>query len=273
MNNKWISCEHLNRQELETIIKTESFWGKGRYGWCDFAIDGIDLLLQGIHHLRNVDNDALDKQGEYKDFTSAIRSIGYYRFYQISLTYKAIYNLIHQGYYTESAILLRSIFEDIARMKYLCKKREVSLLETAFAGHYGYKGKKFRIQYETMFENIAPGSYKYYRMLCDMAHGSFSAHSLKIDRIDHVNKKVFLNDGIVFNPEKVSFVLNQFCVFLLAHIVFMIRIYPEIEKNMPEECATRYHKILSKLWAVMKAFSETEQNQKWYSVMKKLVTC
>src|SRR3972149_6286192 len=106
MNNQWISCEHLNRQESETKAETESVLGKGRYGWCDFAIDGIDLLLQGIHHLRQVDDDTLDEQGEYKDFTSAIRTIGYYRFYQISLTDKAIYNLTHQGYYTESAILL-----------------------------------------------------------------------------------------------------------------------------------------------------------------------
>jgi len=156
-------------------------------------------------------------------------------------------------------------------MKYLYKKKDVGFLNRAFAGHYGYEGKRFKVSYETMFESIAPGSYKYYRILCDMAHGSFSANALKIDTLDHVEKKVFLDDGILFKAEQSSFVLNQFCVFLLAHILFMVRIFPEIEKNMPEEYAGRYHKTLSKLWSMMKYSPEAGQNQEWCSIMNELI--
>ena len=57
MREKWLSSEILTKQEQICYAKTQTFWGKGRYGFCDFALDGIDLLIQGIAYLR-------DKEGE-----------------------------------------------------------------------------------------------------------------------------------------------------------------------------------------------------------------
>ncbi|MCX5643465.1 MAG: hypothetical protein NTZ17_02095 [Phycisphaerae bacterium] len=271
MNDEWISCELLTEQESETITQTEHVCGKNRDGWCDFATDGVDLLLQGIHHLRRTD-DTLDERGGFRDFTVAMRSFAYYQFYCVTLTYKAVYNLIHQGYYTESAILLRSIVEGLVRVKYLHRKKDIGLLNTAWAGHYGYEGKRFRVKYEEMFEDIAHGSYKYYRLLCDMAHGSLATHLLKVREYDRAKRQILLDRGIVFKAEQMSFVLNQFSVYLLAHIVLMSRIYPEVEDGVPEEYATRYRRTLSKLWAMMGKFAQTENNQEWHAVMKELVT-
>jgi len=267
--NQYFNTDLLNKQEPQVVLKTQEIFGKGRYGFCDFSLDGIDLLLQGIHHLRNVD-DALDETGEFKNHEVAIRTIVFYNLYHISLTYKAVYNLIHQGYYTESAILLRSIVESLVRMKYLHKQKDIDLVNTAFAGHYGYKGKKFRAKYITMFDSVAPGLYKYYRMLCDMAHGSFAAHALKIAERDYEQKKITLDDGLIFKLEESSYVVNQFSVYLFAHIKFMFLIFPEIEKNMTGAYAVKYYKAISKFEAVMKNFAEKEQSKKWYSAVKQL---
>ncbi len=147
----------------------------------------------------------------------------------------------------------------------------VKEFEERFAGRFGYKGKRFKVKYETMFENIAPGSYRYYRMLCDMAHGAIAAQTLKIDVMDRNQKRVFLDKGVVFKAKGSSFVLNQFSVFLLGHIEFMMLVYPEIKRKMPEFYAAKYHKTLSKLWAVMNGFAESKQNKKWSGVVKQLV--
>ena len=188
----------LEKQEQRVILQTQEYFGRGRDGFCDFSLDGIDLLLQGIHFFRDVD-DTLDKTGEFKNHEAAIRTTFYYNLYHISLTYKAVYNLIHQGYYTESAILLRSVVESLVKMKYLHKQNDIDLVDTASAGHYGYKGKRFKVKFKTMFDIVAPGLYEYYRLLCDMAHGSFAAHALKIAERDYERKKIILDDGLVFS--------------------------------------------------------------------------
>ena len=269
MAGKFFNTDLLNEQEHQVALQTQEMFGKGRYGFCDFSLDGIDLLLQGIHYFRNAD-DALDDTGEWKNHRLATRSIVYYNLYHVSLTYKAVYNLIHQGYYTESAILLRSIVESLVRMKYLHKHKNIDLVNTAFAGHYGYDGKKFKVRYETMFNSIAPGLYECYRLLCDMAHGSFAAHALKIAKRDYVRKTITLDHGLIFKLQESTYVVNQFSVYLFAHIKFMLLIFPEIEKNMTGPYASKYYKTISKFEAVMKNFSENEQNKKWYATVKQL---
>ncbi len=270
MFSQWFNTDLLDKQELQVILQTQERFGRGRNGFCDFSRDGIDLLLQGIHHFRNVD-DALDETGEFKNHEVAIRTTFYYNLYHISLTYKAVYNLIHQGYYTESAILLRSILESLVKMKYLYKQKDIDLVNTAFAGHYGYYGKKFKVKYITMFDSVAPGLYESYRLLCDMAHGSFAAHSLKIDKLDYKQKKIILDDGLIFRLKGSTYVINQFSVYLFAHVKFMMLIFPEIEKNMTKPYAIKYYKTISKFEAMMKNFSENEQNKKWYGIVKQLL--
>jgi hypothetical protein len=269
MANQYFNTDLLNKQEPQVVLQTQKVFGRGRDGFCDFSLDGIDLLLQGIHHWRNAD-DTLDETGEFKNHKLAMRSIVYYHLYHISLTYKAVYNLIHQGYYTESAILLRSIVESLVKMKYLYKQKDIDLVNTSFAGHYGYYGKKFKVKYITMFDSVAPGLYQYYRLLCDMAHGSFAAHALKIEKRDYKQKQIILDNGLIFKIKESTYVINQFSVFLFAHIKFMMLIFPEIEKNMPRPYAGKYCKIISKFEALMKNFAENEQNKKWYGTVKQL---
>ncbi len=264
-----IITDILDKQENRVILQTQEYFGKGRNGFCDFSRDGIDLLLQGIHDFRDVD-DTLDKTGEFKNHEVAIRTTFYYNMYHVGLTYKAVYNLIHQGYYTESAILLRSIVESLVRMKYLHKLKDLDLVNTAFAGHFGYQGKKFKVQYITMFESVAPGLYEFYRILCDMAHGSMAAHTLKIAERDYKQKQWTLDDGLVFKLNASTFIINQFIAYLFAHIKFMMLVYPEIEKNMTKAYATKYEKTIYKYEEVMKNFSEKEKNKKWVSVVKQL---
>ena len=259
----------LDKQEHRVELQTQEMFGRGLNGFCDFSRDGIDLLLQGIHDFRDVD-DTLDKAGEFKNHEVAIRTTFYYNLYHIGLTYKAVYNLLHQGYYTESAILLRSIVESLVRMKYLHKQKDIDLVNTAFAGHFGYYGKRFKVQYKTMFDSVAPGLYKFYRILCDMAHGSFAAHSLKIADIDYKQKQYTLDNGLVFKLKASTFVINQFIAYLFAHIKFMMLVYPEIEKNMTKAYASKYEKTISKHEAVMKSYSKKEQNKEWVCVVKQL---
>ncbi len=267
MEDNWLSVKHIEQQELATQIKTESFFGKGRRGFCDYALDSIDLMIHGLY-LRDNDEFIDKEKVKYNDFKHALRTFSYYHFHRIIYTFKAAYNLLLQGYYTESAYLMRHIVETFVRLRYIAKEESIDLVELAFAGYRGTKGNKFKITYEKQFNDIAPGLYEYYRLLCDIAHGSMASHVLKSDISEG---KIKLDTGTVFKSEESTFVLNQYSVYLLAHIEFMIWVFPEIRKKMSEGYAEKYHKTLTILWRLMKDISEKDKNKKWYDAVRHLV--
>ena len=88
MSNQYFNTDLLDKQEPQVVLQTQEVFGKGRYGFCDFALDGIDLLLHGIHHLRNVDKVTLDETGEFKNHKLAMRTMVYFNLYHISLRHK-----------------------------------------------------------------------------------------------------------------------------------------------------------------------------------------
>ena len=267
MENNWLSVKYIEQQEQATKLNTEDFFGKGRTGFCDYALDGIDIMIHGALYL--MDNDVfIDKDKIiYNDFKHALRLFSYYHFYRVIYTFKAAYNQILQGYYTESAFLMRNIVETFVRLRYIAKESKIDLIDLAFAGHRRFEGKK-KITYRKQFDDIAPGLYTYYQLLCDMTHGSMASHALKSDLSEGTIK---LDTGIVFKPEKASFVINQYSVYLLAHIEFMMWVFPEIKKKMPEKYAEKYHETLTILWRLMKNISENNINKEWYNAVQHLV--
>lgn len=266
MEDKWLSIKQIEDQELITQRDTEEFFGKGRKGFCDYALNSIDLMVHGTLYLR--DNDKFFEKDKWNDFKHALRTFSYFHYYRIIFTFKASYNLLLQGYLTESAILMRHIVETFVKLRYLAKKENIELIDLASAGYRGINGKKYNISYETQFSDIAPGLYPFYRILCDIAHGATTSHILKADISEG---KLHLDTGIVFRPEDSTFVINQLSVYLLAHLEFMMWIFPEIKKNMSERYAEKYHENLSILWKLMKEISERDRSKEWYEAVKHLV--
>lgn len=267
MKDNWLSVKHIEKQELATQKDTEGLFGKDRDGFCDYALDSIDLMIHGLY-LKDIDNFIDKDKVKFNDFNHALRTFSYYHYSRNIYTFKAAYNLLLQGYLTESAILLRHVVETFVRLRYIAKEKSIDLIWQSWAGHKGFEGKKFRIKYGTQFDKVAPGLYKYYRTLCDIAHGAMASHVLRTDLSEG---KIDFDTGIVFRPRESTFVINQYTVYLLAHIEFMISVYPEIKNKMPEKYAEKYHETLTKLWRFMKEVSESEKNKEWYEAVQQLV--
>jgi len=266
MEDKWLSIDYIEYQETFIKEETEKLFGKDRKGFCDYALDGTNLIIQGVLYLRNIDE--LNDEKKSNDFKHALRSFSYFHFHRVIYTFKAAYNLLLQGYYTESSMLMRHIVETFVRLRYIAKEENIDFINMAFAGHRGWNGKIFKIKYEKQFNDIAPGLYHYYRILCDISHGAMTSHVLKATVVED---KVEMDTGIVFRPEKSTFVINQFSVYLLAHLEFMMWVFPEIKNKMPERYAEKYHETLTILWRLMKSISKNERNKKWYDAVKQIV--
>lgn len=270
MENNWLSIEYIEQQEIATKKTMEDFFGKDREGFCDYALNGIDLMIKGVLYLRNseidkfVDADVV----KYNDFRHALRIFSYHHYHRIIFCFKAAYNLLLQGYYTESALLMRHVVETFVRLKYIAKMQNEDFVNLAFSGHRGLNGKRFNVTYEKQFNEIAPGLYKYYRTLCDISHGAIASSIL---RSDIVEGKIQYDMGIVFRPKESTYVINQFSVYLLAHIEFMRWVFPEIDKNRSESYATKEHKTLAILWQLMEQISKDDKSKRWYDSVKQLV--
>lgn len=262
-----LNINHILDQESLCLRQTEEFWGKNRNGFCDNALIGIEVLMQGVGYYRNVDYFNNDESGN--DFNHAIRTLSIFHYYRIGYTFRATYNLLLKGYYTEASILLRSVVETFVRLKFINKEQNIELVYLALAGHKGYMGKKFSVKYETQFDKVAPGLYKFYRLLCDISHGAIASHIMKSNLTE---KELVFDTGLVFKAHKSSFVINQFGAYILSHIEFMIYLFPEIKFNMPDEYAEKMHKVLSHLWGFLKEMSQKEKNQDYYNAIKKLVS-
>jgi hypothetical protein len=205
MENNWLSIEYIEQQEITTQKAMESFFGKGRKGFCDYTLNGIDLMIKGVLYFK--ESDTFIDKDKFNDFSHAIRTFSYYHYYRVIFSFKAAYNLLLQGYYTESSFLMRHIVETFVRLKYIAKKKDVDLVNLAFAGHRGFEGNRFNVKCETQFNEIVPGLYEYYRILCDISHGAMASHILKSDISEG---RIQLDTGIVFKPEESTFVINQF---------------------------------------------------------------
>ena len=66
MSADWMTTEYLLNQEKIVREETETFYSKNRGGFCDYALDGVDLMIQGIGYLRNINKDSLDEKDKNK---------------------------------------------------------------------------------------------------------------------------------------------------------------------------------------------------------------
>ena len=74
MTDKWLNNEILNEQENIAQIQSEDFWGKNKNGFCDQALNGIELLFQGTVYLS--DRDELQNSSGWNNFSNSYNSSG-----------------------------------------------------------------------------------------------------------------------------------------------------------------------------------------------------
>lgn len=255
MTNKDFNIKFLEEQELNVKNQTESFYGKNRKGFCDFTLQAIELFIIGLSNSEKVDIV------EDSDLRQSHKFLALLHYKRVCYSFKSTYNIFLNGYYSDAAIILRSIIETFVRLKFIEKKGNTKSIFQILSGHYGYKGEKNRISHETHFNTVSKGLYEYYRLLCDMTHGSLGPHLLMPNSFS----------GLDFQELNSTFISNQYAVYLLAHIEYFHKIFPECYNKYSDENRQSFNEVKAILWNVMSEISKKEKNQDWYNVSKKLI--
>lgn len=253
--NSWFTIRYIEEQESNVSDEFNSFFGKEKGGFCDFALDGCELILQAICHM--TDMWKLNEKGDFKDFDNAFRCFSFYHYDRIFYTFKACYNVLESGYYTESSILLRSIVETFVRLKFIGKKKNTDLIMKALASK-----ERFPHNYKQQFDLVSPGYYEFYQLLCNMAHGGMASHMLKVTP-NSETKEMIPDSGIIFKPLYATFITNQYIIYLLGHLNSLYYIFDEIPAKMPNEYKIKLTETIKWLNKCTEEYGKNEKNKIW----------
>lgn len=186
-----------------------------------------------------------------------LQSIAYMHFVQLPYTLKVIYEQIIRGYYLESQILVRHLFEALLELKYFYKHPE------KIKCHYSK-----RIRIVDMVDGITKKPlYKTYKHLCSYAHGFIMKD---IHRTDRELNKTYI--GNIYKEQHCTVPIN----YLSEIILGFINIYDCIftKNTIDKDEIRKERKKYAHDWCVLSRDSHMKFNissKEWHETMHDLV--
>lgn len=145
---------------IETEDSTRAETKKNRNYWFDKTPQIIDSLFESNYFTGWETN--WNDENNFIVFANATYQSIPYMFRSLELLYS-------HGYYLESSIIIRTLYEMFVKVRYFNKYKEKCLL---------YSQKTIKIQYKKMFDEFSPGLYDmlYKKLLSEFSHGGFGVN-------------------------------------------------------------------------------------------------
>ncbi len=219
-------------------------------------IDGQELEVQATTHQRL--NHVIQEQRDAIDLLSSLlykwpkndggespegqyQSRVFYWFYMSIYTFKAALGLVERGYYHEANILERNLVEVFVKMRYFEKHPDKLAEENKNDSKPETRGKGY-VKFKVMFDEILPGYYERYKwMLSNPAHGGVGAMIFKINAKSATD--IEADQGVVYNEDQATRVLNGLNVYLLGYIRFYKYLYPVVIEDLLADQRSRFASV------------------------------
>lgn len=172
----------------------------------------IDLLFKTTNYVEPIDISKVNFKSYCHD-----------HYVQVPYTFKCLYNIYVFGYYNEAIILLRHLYEILARLRYFYKHE--NRLESYLKGRNRIKEREF------FTFDVGDAFYKTdYDILSKFTHGK---ELFKIFRTDKESHKIF-KEGNFFEKEYADLILMQITALLYGYINCYVLFFPnnELDKNI-----------------------------------------
>ena len=142
---------------IETEESTKAYTEKDRAYWFNKLPDLINSLFECNYFIKWDDNT--DDENNFIIFANST-------YQQLPYMFRVLEILYLNGFYFESTIIIRTIYEMFVKLRYFHKYKDKCL---------PYSQKKLKIQYKLMFDEFSPGLYEilYGMLLSEFAHGGF----------------------------------------------------------------------------------------------------
>jgi hypothetical protein len=155
MRKRYPDIHYVKLTEESALCETRNNFGERDYR-INYIID--DLLK--LQYFRGATEPVATDEGHFQSYALGQCT-------QSPHTLLTAYQLWRRAYYVEAATLLRHLFEVFVQLRYF--KQHPELLRK----HWTAQAQKDRVKFVTMFDELAPDSYKaVYGKLSGIAHGN-----------------------------------------------------------------------------------------------------
>lgn len=238
-----MNSEYLYRTEQEVILKSNEFYGLGKFTLETF----MEIFFNSSHFLKEKVEQDTDEH--------VFHIFAYYNYMKLPYTLRSIIILWGKGYYLESNIIMRSILEGLLQIKYFFENK--NLLKNHILN-------KKRISIKTMFNVFLPNQYdRYYgRLLSGFAHSGLITSIFREDRQSPESSEII--HGCKFNPTYSSFAMNHTISLAYGYLNFIDIFFPSFNTQIDDDLKKHIESFLTETNQKLKKNIEAENDNKFW---------
>jgi hypothetical protein len=171
----------------------------------------------------------------------------YCTYIRIPYSFQALYNLWTRGYYLEASLVLRHIIEGFVQLRYF--NNHLDQIEK----HLHSDRARDRVSFRTMFEEIAPGSYKdfYGTLLSGLAHGGIAADMYKMKYTSTSLDSIV--QGCEFNEALSRFIIKNALDFGYGYLNYAHEFFSTLSKTIDPDVANNLNSYIQQSKSCLKA--------------------
>ncbi len=222
-NDTLMSLNVLLKTEKETTSNTMNSYGED--------VIEIKNLINLFFRLSYQCKENVEKDSHEHWFIT----MAYNSYIRLPYNLRAIYLLWINGYYLEATVVFRHILEGFAALRYFYNhKNELENHLTT---------PKKRVRFYTMFEENAPGFYKYYgQPYSDIAHGGATASLFRVEYSSPANGRIIM--GCEFNLSKSAMVSVSTIMVSYGYLNYISVFFPSIKSKLSSTIDKRIQDML-----------------------------
>jgi hypothetical protein len=204
--------------------------------------------------------------GTSKDATSPeghFYTLGYNNLIQFPYTIRATSILVETGFYSESIVLIRNLYESFFQLRYFYNHQDKLMAH--------WKNKS-RVRLKTMFEEIAPNFYEqiYGKQFSEFAHSGIASSIFRTKYDSSEEGKTRM--GCEYDEAGCGYVINKIIVVLFGILNYVPILFPQYPNLVTEEIEAKRKDSLEWLNFVMKSHATEKPDSKiFYDLVSPLI--
>jgi len=201
------------------------------------VLKAIIVLLQ-LMYFTGPNKDVTTPEGEFHSYV-------WHQYIGAPHSFRACYLLYERGHYLTAVIIFRSLLESFIQCRFAFNHKD--MVRIIWSGQKcAIKGKKKKITFKEMFDEISPGYYEkiYGEQLSGFAHGKIGADIFRVKRESTTVGKVIMIPK--FDEDLASYVINQVIALQFGYLNFFSKFFPDGVSSITKDFAEEYN--YSKRW-------------------------
>lgn len=220
----------------------------------------IDILFKLTYFVEPLDTESIN-----------FKSYCYDHYEQIPYTFSCLYNIFVKGYYNEVMVLVRHLYEVLAKLRYF--KIHENLLKAYLQGAKKFNfedGKVERVTEKLFFSLDSDDTFykKDYSYLSRLAHGKDLFTVFRTEKPEY--KKFML--GNHFDAEFVDYFLMQIIALLYGYLNCYVLFFPQNEMSRDRKFQHLYTKTIEGMEDIIKWHKQNNpESREWYLSIEKYI--